>query len=281
MTRGDEDAAVERDDAVVVPDAGQPPGLVHHDRPRTEVAVELAPVGDLRKEPEQVASLRAADAEAQERPLACGREIDGPREPRQIPRRRVLAEPERRLALDPDRNRRSRRRRPARRVAAVHQRVVQPERPHGLVHPCRPGRGRSREPDLERVRRLVVGEDQHVAEQARQLRPLGGLAVERAHHGDRDRELERRGRGEARPRVPRGAAAGAQVLHVDAGRPAVTRHERADRPGERRIEPRRALRAGRSGAGARRRAPRCSSSGDSGRPQRSREPRPRPSAWGR
>ena len=32
--RGDEDAAVVGDDAVVVPDAGQPPGLVHHDRRR-------------------------------------------------------------------------------------------------------------------------------------------------------------------------------------------------------------------------------------------------------
>ena len=75
---------------------------------RAEVAVELAPVGDLSEEPEQVASLRAADAEAQQRPLARGREIDGAGETREIPGRRVLAEPERRLALDPDRNRRGR-----------------------------------------------------------------------------------------------------------------------------------------------------------------------------
>ena len=68
-------------------------------------------------------------------------------------------------------------------------------------------------------------QDQHVAEQARQLRVLGGLAVEGAHDRDRDRELERRCCGEACPRIPRGATAGAEVLHVDAGRPAVTRDE--------------------------------------------------------
>ena len=52
-------------------------------------------------------------------------------------------------------------------------------------------------------------------------RPLGGLAVERAQHGDRDRELERRRGGEARPGVPGRAAARPQVLDVDAGRAAV------------------------------------------------------------
>ena len=107
---GDEDAAVVRDDAVVVAHTGQPPRLVHHDQPRTEVAIELAPVGDLGEEPEHVARLRAADAEVQERSLACSGQIDGPGEAGQIPRRRVLADPERRLALDPDRDRRGRRR---------------------------------------------------------------------------------------------------------------------------------------------------------------------------
>ena len=72
-----------------------------------EEAVELAAVGDLGEQPEQVARLRAADAEGQQRPLACRGEIDGPGEAGQIPGRRVLAEPERRLALDPDRDRRA------------------------------------------------------------------------------------------------------------------------------------------------------------------------------
>jgi hypothetical protein len=50
-------AAVVRDDAVVVADSGQPPGLVHHNRPWSEVTVELARSVDLSKQPEQVARL--------------------------------------------------------------------------------------------------------------------------------------------------------------------------------------------------------------------------------
>ena len=96
----DERAAGERDDAVVVPRGRQPARLVHDDGPAAEEAVELAAVGDLREQPEQVASLRAADAECEQRALAGRREVDRPGEPREIPGGRVLADAERRLALD-------------------------------------------------------------------------------------------------------------------------------------------------------------------------------------
>ena len=99
-------AAAERDDAVVVPGARQPAGLVHDDRRGADEPVELAAVGDLREQPEQVARLRAAHAEGEQRPLSGRREVDRTREPGEIPRGRVLAEPEARLALDADRDRR-------------------------------------------------------------------------------------------------------------------------------------------------------------------------------
>ena len=139
-------------------------------------------------------------------------------------------------------------------VAAVHLRVVQPERAHRLVHPRRAGAGRAREPDFERVRRVVVGADEHRVEEGRRRgsRPTG--AIVGAEHGHRDRELQGRRRGESRRRVPRSSAPGDEVLDVDAARPAEaageprSRSARAPGRGEaRRLEDRRAA-AGRARA---------------------------------
>ena len=217
----------------------QPAGLVHDDGPRADTAadeaVELAAVGGLREQPQQVAGLGRADAEPDQRPLADAAEIHRPRQPCEIRSGRVLADAEVGLTLDADRDRRSGRG-PARLVAAIHLRVGQAERAHRLVDAARAGRGRAGEPDLELVRGLVVREDDHPGQRARHGRPLVRLAGEVAEHRDGDRELQRRGGGEPRLGVPGSAAAGLQVLDVDPGGPAVLARERGDRPRQRPVE---------------------------------------------
>ena len=100
-------------------------------------------------------------------------------------------------------------------VAPVHDRVDEPDRLHHRVHDAQSRRSSSRPSRPRAVRGPVVRDDDHLARRARRRTSRGaGLPVPR-ERGHRDRELERRGRGEARPRVPGGAAAARQALDVE------------------------------------------------------------------
>ena len=123
-------------------------------------------------------------------------------------------------------------------VAAVHLRVVQPERAHRLVHTRRAGARRAREPHLERVRGVVVGADEHRREERRDAGSGRRHPVMGAKHGNRDRQLERRGRREPSGRVPRGSLPRAEILDVDAARPREAARERDHAPRERAVEAR-------------------------------------------
>ena len=137
-------------------------------------------------------------------------------ERRHVPGGRVLARPR-----TPAPRRRGRGMRAGERaglVAAVHQRVREADRAHQVVDAIRARARRAGEPDEERVRRRVVGRDDHLAEQrvdARAGRRDPGVLGE---HRRGDRELDRRRRGEARLRVPRGAGSAREALDVVAGR---------------------------------------------------------------
>jgi putative nucleotidyltransferase with HDIG domain len=71
----------ERDDAVVVADRFQPACLVHHDGVPTEESIQLAAIGHLDEQPEQIPRLRTADAERQQRALPRRGQIGRPGEP--------------------------------------------------------------------------------------------------------------------------------------------------------------------------------------------------------
>ncbi len=147
--------------------------------------------------------------------------MDVRQEPREVVGARVLAARKGRLALDPDRDRRRERR--AAQVAAAHPRIPEPDAAQDVVHPTASAAGR-----LDLVGSVVVGLDQHPAQQAVEVRARRRLPRVPPQGRDGDRDLQRRGRREARPRVPRGAAAGDEVLDEDAARAGEGAREPAD-----------------------------------------------------
>ena len=92
-------------------------------------------------------------------------------------------------------------------VAAAHPRVAEAEAAEELVD-----RAAAAECRLERVGRVVVRLDQHPAQERVEIGAGLRLARMRAQRLDGDRDLQRRGGGKARPRVPGRAAAGDEVL---------------------------------------------------------------------
>ena len=112
--RRDEDAARPVDEPGVVARVRDPAGLVQERvRAAGDEAAELAPVGHVDEQVEQVARVRrgeCAPVPGDQRPAPAGGEMDVGEQPGQVVRGRVLAAGERRLALDPDADRRQRRR---------------------------------------------------------------------------------------------------------------------------------------------------------------------------
>ena len=127
-------------------------------------------------------------------------------------------------------------------VAAVHLGSLEPDRPHRRVDEVPAAARRAAEQDEQAVGRLVVRRDRASAASGGRgcaARAPGGPSARQQRDGDR--ELQRRRGREGRPRVPRRACAGREVLDVRRRRPG----KRARRGGRtsrwsRDVEPRRA-----------------------------------------
>src|SRR5207247_4046731 len=133
------------DEAVVVTRGGDPACLVQDDGSTGQVAVELAPVADMREQEEHVPGVRRRHDSRKRAPGARG-EPDLAQEASEVPRGRVLADGERGLLLRANRDRNGTLRTTLALVAAVHDRVRQAQRADRLVDAVRPA-----EPVLELV----------------------------------------------------------------------------------------------------------------------------------
>ena len=184
-----------------------------------DAAAELPAVADMRKHVEEVPRLLWRDPRCDVRsgprpPLASQSARDKPARSYAVVR---LPIPQYGLLIDASRDRT--RGRPVERVPAVHLRVDQPDRPHQaftsadppLVEPPNQRSTPFADPlsDSISVRRISVSS----------RRPARRRAVAVGHRRDHDRELQRRRGLQLRPRVPRRALTGDEVLDVHAGSP--------------------------------------------------------------
>ena len=151
---------------------GIQPALCRTSTPRSagSHAVELRLVADVGEEPEQVPAVggREAAVRRAQRPEAARGEPERPQQRGQVPRGRVLADPEGGLLVDADAGCATR--------ACVTSYPpyisvsVSPIDAHQVVDASAPALVEPPSQTIERVRGLVVGRDEHLAEQAVDVR---------------------------------------------------------------------------------------------------------------
>ena len=212
-----------------MPSTDDPARLVQRGRPPCEKTVELAAVGDVREQVQEIPGVGGREPlEApREATLALGREMDVGEELREVVGARRLADAVVRPLVDAFRNGPPPREGP-RDVSAVHLRVDEAEASHERVDTRAAAARRASEQHLELVCGDIVRVDEGTVQETVCIRARRGLAGKRPQRLDRDCELQRRSGWKGRAGVPGRACPGREVADVDGAGAREGAHERND-----------------------------------------------------